>query len=143
MVTISLKERGIEKEFVYRFSKSGGKGGQHVNTTDSKAEVEFDILASHYLSAEEKVLIMTRLKSKLTTEAKISVYSQKGRSQLQNKNEASRILLELLDKALIVMKKRKPTKVSKAVKIKRRESKKKTSIKKKVRKKPSRRDLED
>ena len=77
------------------------------------------------LNDEEKELLLKKLASRVTTEGVLQVKSQVYRSQLENKENAVYNLHAILEKALIKKKIRKPTKVSKAAKQKRLESKKK------------------
>lgn len=126
----------IKAELDYRTSRSGGKGGQHVNKVETKVEATFDIGASVGLSEAEKKLILKKLENKISSEGILSVTDQTGRSQLKNKVFATEKLLKLLTEALIVQKKRKKTKVPAAVKAKRIENKKRNSEKKTLRGKP-------
>lgn len=109
-------------ELKFNTSRSGGKGGQHVNKTESKVELIFDLAESEALSEEEKELLSKNLKSKLTGQ-KIHITAQTSRSQIKNKEAAIKKLIELLKKGLIKPKARKATKPSKAVKAKIRKDK--------------------
>ena len=109
-------------ELKFNTSKSGGKGGQHVNKTESKVELIFDLAESEALTDEEKELLTKNLKSKLVHQ-KIHIISQTSRSQIKNKEAAIKKLLDLLKKGLIKPKTRKATKPSKAVKAKIRKEK--------------------
>ncbi|HLP14112.1 MAG TPA: alternative ribosome rescue aminoacyl-tRNA hydrolase ArfB [Flavobacteriales bacterium] len=119
----------IYSELEFRTSRSGGSGGQHVNKTESKVEVIFNILNSAILDNETKQKLIQKLGKKLIAGA-ISVYAQDSRSQGANKEKAVKKLLEILDKALVPVIKRKKSKPSKAAKQKRLDSKKKHSEKK-------------
>jgi ribosome-associated protein len=125
----------IVTEFYFSTSRSGGKGGQHINTTESKVELKFNIAASHYLSLEEKEWLLQKLHNKLDTEGFLRVYESGGRSQHDNKEKLIKKTFALLQAALKKPKKRKPTKVSKAAKAKRIDSKKKRGDIKKLRSK--------
>lgn len=124
----------ISGELKFKTSRSGGKGGQHVNKTESKVEVSFDIEHSAVLDEETRAVLLHKLGNKLS-EGVLSVYSQKDRSQQKNKDTAVEKLLLMLDRALVPVVKRKKTKVSKAAKQKRLETKKKKSEVKENRKK--------
>lgn len=124
----------ILPELTFRTSRSGGSGGQHVNKTESKVEVSFDILQSVIIDEATREILLHKLKNKLS-EGVLSVYSQEDRSQVRNREKAVQKLLETLEKALVPVVKRKKTKVSKAAKAKRKESKIKKSEVKENRKK--------
>lgn len=132
---MKLKERGFEKEFVFITSRSSGKGGQHVNKTESKVELRFDISASEFLSEEEKSLLFEKTANKINSEGILQIVTQKERSQARNKEICIDKFYELLKKTFKKKKKRKKTKPSLSSILKRLESKKKHSEKKDRRKK--------
>ena len=113
----------ISSELTFNTSRSGGKGGQHVNKTESKVELVFDLENSEGLSDDEKEWLRVKLESKLK-DGKIHIIAQTDRSQIKNKAEAIQKFYVLLTKSLVKPKKRKPTKISKAVKEKRLNAKK-------------------
>lgn len=108
-----------EQELEITTSRSGGPGGQHVNKTDSRITVRWNILATTALSEEQKVRVLAKLGSRVTSDGDLLVHHSASRSQLQNKEGAFAALAQTVFKALQVAKKRKPTKVSKAAKAKR------------------------
>jgi len=118
-----MKPEIIIDELTVLTSRSGGKGGQHVNKTESKVELIWDLNASRGVTDEEKNLLNSSLASKLK-DGKLHVVSQISRSQIQNREEACRKMIDTIAKGLIRRKKRKPTKPSKAVKEKRMKDKK-------------------
>ncbi|HYG51984.1 MAG TPA: alternative ribosome rescue aminoacyl-tRNA hydrolase ArfB [Flavobacteriales bacterium] len=124
----------IYPELTFRTSRSGGSGGQHVNKTESKVEVIFNILDSAILDNDTKQRLVQRLGKKLIAGA-LTVYAQESRSQAANKEAAVKKLFNILDKALIPAVKRKKSKPSKAALQKRKENKKRQSEKKQSRKK--------
>jgi len=130
---IPAKEELI-KEVIFKTSRSGGKGGQHVNKVSSKVELVFNIENSSILSDEQKGLLQERLTNRLDSEGNIHIVSQEDRSQLLNKQRTLIKFVDLLTKCLHVQKKRKPTKIPKAVIEKRLTNKLLTSQKKKDRK---------
>src|SRR5690606_4575618 len=99
----------------FKTSRSGGKGGQHVNKVSSKVEVILNIPDAEFLAADEKALLMSKLAHRLDNGGNLHVVAQEDRSQLANKETAIEKLQLLIANALKVEKPRKPTKVPKAV----------------------------
>jgi ribosome-associated protein len=130
MATRTLTAELLQKELIYSASRSSGPGGQHVNKTNSKITVDFNIAESATLSEDEKATLLTKLASRLTSSGNIQVSSQEGRSQLQNKEDATLKLIDILTKALQKKKIRRPTKPSKGS-VKNRIKKKKQHSEKK------------
>lgn len=88
-----------ESELSWRFSRSSGPGGQSVNTTDSRAEVSFDVGGSPSLDEHQRARALQRLSGRLV-DGVLSVVAQDERSQLQNRELASSRLAQLLREAL-------------------------------------------
>lgn len=114
----------IVSEFIFQTSRSGGKGGQHVNTTESKVEFAFHIASSKFLTEEQKVLISKKLANKIDGDGFLHLYESTDRSQHANKDKLIKKAFKLLAAALVKPKKRVPTKISKAAKQKRVDAKK-------------------
>jgi len=125
------------KELSFKAIRSSGAGGQHVNKVSSKIELTFDLGASKVLSEEQKLLLIKNLTNRLTKENIIILFTDESRSQHKNKEIAINRFIKIIIKGLIIPKKRKATKPSRASVKKRLDSKKKTSEKKTSRKKPS------
>jgi ribosome-associated protein len=126
----------ILKSVIFKTSRSGGKGGQNVNKVSSKVELIFNISEAAFFNDEEKDLLKVRLENRLDSEGLLHIVSQEDRSQLLNKERTVVKLIDLLKRSLLIQKKRKPTKIPKAVIQKRLANKSVTAQKKENRKKP-------
>jgi ribosome-associated protein len=128
-------QENLIKEVLFKTSRSGGKGGQNVNKVSSKVELVFNVKNSLLFSDEEKELLFQKLASRIDNEGNLHVVSQEDRSQLLNKQRTVIKFIELLTKSLQVQKKRKPTKIPKAIKEKRLANKAVNAAKKESRRK--------
>lgn len=120
-------------ELSARASRAGGAGGQHVNTSSTRIELVWNIATSRVLSDAQRERLLAKLSSRLDGEGNVRVVASDRRSQLQNRESAEARLAELVRDALVVPKKRKATKPSRAAKQARLDSKKKQSDKKRRR----------
>ena len=120
-------------ELDVRVSRSSGAGGQHVNKTSSRVEIFWNIPASRVLTDEQRARLLDKLSSRLTTEGSIRVVASDMRSQSRNRDLAEERLAELVRRSLMVPRKRKPTRPTRAAKEARLESKKLHSNKKRDR----------
>ncbi len=130
-------EEAILQELTFKAVRSSGSGGQHVNKVSSKVELSFNISESLILNVEQKERLLDKLQNRLTKEGVLILQCDESRSQHKNKDLVIKRFLGLIKEALKVPKKRKPTKVPKAVVKKRLNSKRKLSEKKANRKKPN------
>ncbi|MFH9394577.1 alternative ribosome rescue aminoacyl-tRNA hydrolase ArfB [Streptomyces sp. NPDC017413] len=87
-----------EAELMWRFSRSSGPGGQHVNTSDSQVELRFDLAATDALPEVWKARALERLASRLV-DGVISVRASEHRSQWRNRETAGARLAALLAEA--------------------------------------------
>jgi ribosome-associated protein len=133
MTIEELKNRDLEKEFIFSASRSGGPGGQNVNKVSTKVELRFNILSSCSFSDDEKTLISIKLKNRINKEGELLIISQVERSQLGNKEVVTEKFYDLISRALTIPKKRKSTRPSKASKLRRLEEKKSRGYIKKLR----------
>ena len=131
-----METEKIISELNFKAVRSSGPGGQNVNKVSSKVVLTFDLNNSQALTDEEKALVTTKLATKLTSENLLILNCDEDRSQLKNKAIVTKRFLDLIEKSLIVPKKRKATKVPKAVVEKRLKDKSTLSEIKENRKKP-------
>lgn len=120
-------------ELQYRATRSGGPGGQHVNTSSTRIELLWDLNESRAISEEQRQRLRQRLAPRLDSNGMVRVVASDRRSQNQNRKEADERLAALVKHALHVPKKRRPTKPTRAAKERRISEKKKLSEKKKNR----------
>jgi len=124
-------------ELDVRVSRSSGAGGQHVNKTSSRVEIFWSIQSSKAISEGERARLIDKLRSKLTTDGSIRVVASDMRSQSRNRELAEKRLAELVRRALVIPRKRRPTRPTKASKEARLEGKKRQASKKKNRQQES------
>ncbi|QEK50589.1 aminoacyl-tRNA hydrolase [Pedobacter aquae] len=118
------------QELAFKTSRSGGKGGQHVNKVSSKVELIWDINQTAACDEDQKQRIIKKLGNRIDKEGLLHLVADDDRSQYKNKELSIKRLLKLIKESLIEEKPRKPTKPSKAAIHKRLESKKKQALKK-------------
>jgi len=104
-------------------SRSGGAGGQHVNKTETRITLRWNVLQSKALNDVQRERILQNLASQLTSEGDLIIHNSESRSQQQNLQLALNQLAEKIRKALYIPKKRIATKISKSAKEARFESK--------------------
>lgn len=128
-------EAVIVSELKFKAIRSSGAGGQHVNKTASKVELTFDLPNSNALNEEQKSVLKSKLKSRLSKDNVLIMQCGESRSQHKNKSIIIKRFLELLNFNLIEEKERIPTKIPKAV-IKKRLTNKRKNAEKKANRKP-------
>ena len=126
--------KNFEHELSFKTSRSSGSGGKNVNKVETSVTVIWKVEDSTVFTESEKERILLKLKNKINAEGILQTTVSESRTQLQNKKIATEKIQELVNKSLIVPKKRIATKPSRAKVEKRLESKKKLSEKKENRK---------
>ena len=126
--------KNFAHELSFKTSRSSGSGGQNVNKVETSVTVLWKVEDSTVFTESEKERILLKLKNKINAEGILQTTVSESRTQLQNKKIATERIQELVNKSLIVPKKRIATKPSRAKVEKRLESKKKLSEKKENRK---------
>jgi ribosome-associated protein len=107
-------------ELEYRASRSGGPGGQHVNTSSTRIELWWDVASSPTLTREQRDRLLVRLAPRLDTQGRLRLVSSGSRSQLRNREDVTARFQMVVAAALAVPKKRRrtaPTRASKAARI--------------------------
>jgi ribosome-associated protein len=123
-------------ELEYRASRSGGPGGQHVNTSSTRIEVWWDVVRSPSVTPEQRAWLLKRLAPRLDSEGRLRLVSSGSRSQLRNREDVTERLRTVLAAAMVVPKKRKKTKPSRAAKAARLEAKRRRATTKQQRRAP-------
>jgi ribosome-associated protein len=114
-------------ELDYRATRAGGPGGQHVNTSSTRIELFWNVRTSVALSDVQRDRLLEKLANRIDAEGVLRVVAAASRSQHQNRELATERLAELVARALRQPKPRKRTKVPRAAKQARLESKKRRS----------------
>lgn len=122
-----------EAELMWSFTRSSGPGGQHVNTSDSKAELRFDLARTEALPEVWKNRALERLAGRLV-DGVVVVRSSEHRSQWRNREAAAVRLAALLAEATAPPPKpRRPTRIPRGINERRLRQKKQRSDTKKGR----------
>jgi ribosome-associated protein len=117
----------ISSELNFKAVRSSGAGGQNVNKVSSKIVLIFDVATSQGLNENEKLLLYTKLKTKISQENLLILTCDEDRSQFKNKKIIIKRFFEMIENALVLPKVRKATKISKSANEKRIQEKKKAS----------------
>jgi len=120
-------------ELSFTASRSSGPGGQHVNTTDSRIQVRWNLEASTVFTDPQKERLRRALQSRLTESGDLILASEAHRSQRRNREEVVQRLAALIRENLTPPKPRKKTRPTRASKERRLEDKKRRSKVKKGR----------
>lgn len=123
-------------ELEWRFSRSPGPGGQHVNTSDSRVELSWSITASRVLTDAQRERLLARLPARLI-DGTVTVTASEQRSQLRNRGIAGEKLAALVVAALAPdAPKRRPTKPTRGSARRRAAAKSRRSETKRLRQRP-------
>lgn len=125
-----------ESEFEERFVHASGPGGQNVNKVATAVQLRFDVAHSPSLPADVRLRLRALAGHRLTKEGVLVLDGRRFRSQERNRADVRERLVDLIRKALIVPKTRRPTRPPKASKLKRLEGKKGLAALKKLRRRP-------
>ena len=126
--------KDFSKELSFKTSRSSGAGGQNVNKVETSVTVMWKIQDSLFFNEDQKNSIQIKLKNRVNAEGFLFLTVSEARTQQMNKAKAIEKILELVDKSLVIPKKRLATKPSRSQKQKRLDTKKKISDKKENRK---------
>ena len=118
-------------EIIVRTSRSSGPGGQHANVTASRVEAVFDVASSEALSEAQRTRIMNRCGPV------VRAVAQDARSQARNRELALERLRERLARALHIARTRRPTRPTKASRVRREHSKRRQAQRKRDRRRPA------
>lgn len=105
-----------KSELVYRASRAGGAGGQHVNTSSTRIELLWNVRTTGVLDPDMRARVEARLASRLDGDGWVRIVSSARRSQGRNREAAEERLVELVRAAMVVPKRRKPTKPGRGAK---------------------------
>lgn len=130
-----MDNESLKKELVYKTSRSGGAGGQHVNKVESKVTLVWNVSESEILTEDEKARVRQKLANRLNKDGLLQMEASTERSQVKNKEIVTARFFDLLYQALKKEKKRVATKIPKSQILDRLDRKKKQSQKKQNRRK--------
>ncbi len=124
-----------ESELSFRFSASGGPGGQHANKNATRVTLSFDVAGSPSLDASQREQLLARLGHRISGDGALQISASGSRSQYENRQETIARFQALLEQALRPRKKRRPTRPSRAAIARRLEAKRRHSQRKQERQK--------
>ena len=117
---ISIDEREIEESFV----RSSGPGGQNVNKLATAVQLRFDVRGSPSLPAEVRARLERLAGTRMTRDGVLIIIAQRHRTQARNREDALERLVELVRRAAVAPRLRRPTRPTAAARKRRVEAKK-------------------
>ena len=133
---MNLAKDQLLNEINFKAVRSSGSGGQHVNKVATKVELYFNIKHSEAFSETQRNILLSKFENRVNQLGELVLACGETRSQSRNKAIVTDRFISLIETALKPKKKRRPTAISKTVKRKRLEAKRKHSLKKTNRKRP-------
>lgn len=137
----ALRRRIPEHRFNFRFSRSAGPGGQNVNKVNTRVTLRFDLVGDSSLSDAEKRRIQTRLRARVTEDGLLQIVAGEHRTQGANRKAAVDRFFELLAQAIQRPKPRRATAPTTASRKRRIQDKKVRGEQKRLRVRPSPRNV--
>ena len=136
MVRITRSLSIDDDELEFGATTSSGPGGQHVNRSQTRVVLRFDVVNSPSLNARQRERILDKLATRINKDGVLQVASQRERSQQRNREAALARFAQLLADALHIERPRRATKPTRASRQRRVDEKKKRGGVKKMRRKP-------
>lgn len=137
MLEIGASRPLREDELTFRYTRSGGPGGQHVNTSSTRVELLFDVAGSAALTEPERSLAKRRLRTRLDSEGRLRVVAQDERSRARNRAIAIDRFVALMREALRPPPPpRRPTQPTRAAREERLDEKRQRGTRKRMRRPP-------
>ncbi len=123
-------------ELRIRSARSGGPGGQSVNTTDSAVELRWNVTTSNVLADHQRARLLDRLASRLTADGELILRGREHRSQLENKRAVLARFRALVSEALEPPRTRGRTRPTRASRARRLDAKRRRGETKRLRRPP-------
>lgn len=137
MLEVTPGLRIDERFFDFRYARSGGPGGQHVNRTETKVELYFDFVQCPALTDGHRARLRAAHPSQLSADGRLLLKGEKYRSRERNRADVLERLAEILRATRLPPRRRVATRPSRAAKRRRLDDKKKRSDLKRQRRGPT------
>jgi ribosome-associated protein len=132
--------RGVripEHEIEFKFTTSGGPGGQHANRSATRVELSWNVDRTRALDARQRERVRAGLRHRIDSSGVLRLTSDRHRSQLRNRDDVTRRLASLVADALQIRARRLPTAPTAAAGQRRLQSKRRRSATKRLRRRPA------